>query len=162
MNKLMQFWSDRAPREKLALVACGAIIVLAVFYLVLIEPAATGMARLQRGLPASRTQAATLDALLGEVKTLKARPPVATIGPQEARGTLEKSLAEAGLKAGRIVPLADGDIQLAFANVPYATWTLWLANIERTLGARATTVNANATATAGNVDVELALRLARR
>jgi general secretion pathway protein M len=131
-------------------------------YVLLIEPAMTGVARLQRGLPAQRAQAATLDALLAEVKSLKARPAVATVAPQEARGALEKSLAAAGLKAGRIVPLSDGDLQLAFVNVPFAGWSLWLAGIERELGARATQVTAKAAATPGNVDVELALRLARR
>lgn len=162
MDAIAQFWSERAPREKAILAAGAALVLLAVLYLLAIEPAATGIARLERGLPQARTQAAKLDALLAEVKNLKSRAQVAAVAPQEARGALEKSLAAAGLKAARIVPLADGDLQLAFANVPYATWAAWLARTERELGARATSVNAAATATPGNVDVELALRLARR
>jgi general secretion pathway protein M len=162
MNALAQFWSERAPREK-ALIGAGlAILLIALLYLWAIEPAASGIRRLERGLPQLRAQAARLDALLGEVKQLKSRAQVASVAPQEARGALEKSLAAAGLKATRIVPLADGDLQLTFANVPYAEWAAWLARTERELGARATSVNATATATPGHVDVELALRLARR
>jgi type II secretory pathway component PulM len=87
---------------------------------------------------------------------------VATLSPQETRTAVEKSLAAAGLKAARVVPLSDGDLQLTFANVPYASWAIWLASVERELGGRAVSVTANATGTPGNVDVELALRLARK
>ncbi len=162
MDAVLQFWNERAPREKSVLALGGLIVVLAVAYLLLIEPAASGIKRLERNLPAQRAQAAQLDALLGEVKSLRSRPQVASVSPAEARAALDKSLAAAGLKAARTVPLADGDLQLTFANVPFTTWSAWLAGIERELGARTISVNANGTATAGNVDVELALRLARR
>lgn len=162
MDALLRFWSERAAREKLILLAGGGVLLIALLYLLLIEPAATGITRLEKSLPGARAQAAQLDALLGEVKALRSRAQVATVSPGEARAALEKSLAAAGLKAARVVPLSDGDLQLTFANVPFATWATWLASIERELGARAISVNANGTATAGNVDVELALRLARR
>jgi general secretion pathway protein M len=162
MDALLRFWSERAPREKMILASGGVVLALVIAYLMLIEPAATGIARLERGLPQARAQAAQLDALISEVKALKGRPQVATVSPSEARASLEKSLAAAGLKAARIVPLADGDLQLTFSNVPFAGWALWLSSIERELGARTMGVNATATATAGHVDVELALRLARR
>lgn len=162
MDALLAFWNERAPRERAAIVLMGAIAAIAVVYLVLIEPAVSGIARLERGLPHTRSQAAQLDALLAEVKTLKARPQVATVSPAESRAAIDKSLAAAGLKATRIVPLADGDLQIALANVPFAAWSSWLAAIERELGARAITVNANGTGTPGAVDVELVLRLARR
>jgi general secretion pathway protein M len=162
MDRLAAFWNERAPREKTVLALLGLIVVLALAYLMLIEPAVAGIKRLERGLPQARAQAAQLDALLGEVKTLKSRPQVATVSPTEARGAIDKSLAAAGLKAARIVPLSDGDLQITIANVPYAAWSVWLAGLERELGARAISVNANGTATPGNVDVELALRLARR
>jgi general secretion pathway protein M len=162
MNKLLAFWNERAPREKAVLALLGGVVALAVLYLALIEPAYTGIKRLERGLPQTRSQAAQLDALLGEVKALKARPQVATVSPAEARGAIDKSLAASGMKAARIVPLSDGDLQITIANVPFASWTAWLAGIERELGARAISVTANGTGTPGNVDVELALRLARR
>lgn len=162
MNSFLAFWNQRAPREKAVLIALAVVVLAAVLYLVLIEPAATGIKRLERGLPQTRSQAAQLDALLGEVKTLKARPQVATVSPTEARGAIDKSLAAAGLKAARIVPLSDGDLQITLSNVPFASWVVWLAGIERELGARAISVNANSTGTPGQVDVELALRLARR
>jgi general secretion pathway protein M len=162
VEELLRLWNERAPRERLVLAALGVVILLTLVYLILVEPAWTGIRQLERSLPQTRAQAGQLDALLGEVKTLKARPPVATVGPSEVRSAVEKSLGGAGLKASRIAALADGDLQIGFANVPYAQWAGWLANIERELGARALRVTANATSTPGNADVEIALRVARR
>jgi general secretion pathway protein M len=163
MEALRQFWSERAPRERSILLAGGTLLLVALVYLILVEPAWTGIGRLEKSLPQQRANAAELDALLGEVKTLKSRPQVATVSASESRGALEGSLARAGLKAARIVPLADGDVQMTFSNVPYSSWAPWLAGTERELGARATAVTVTGRdATPGNVDVELALRLARK
>lgn len=162
MDALMNFWNDRSPRDKAIYLGIALLCVLAFLFLVLIEPAASGIKRLERGLPQARKEAAQFDSLLNEVKNLKAKAQVATVSAQEARGAIEKSLAAAGLKASRIVPLSDGDLQLTFTNASYATWATWLATTERELGARTTSVVANATAAPGNADIELALRMARR
>jgi len=162
VDGLLQLWAERSPREKSILLTGCAIVLAALVYLLTIEPAASGITRLERGLPQTRAQAAKLDALLAEVKNLRTRAQVATLSPQESRTAVEKSLAAAGLKATRVVPLSDGDLQLTFANVPYASWAIWLASVERELGGRAMSVTATATGTPGNVDVELALRLARK
>jgi len=162
MDGFLQFWAERSPREKSILLSGFAVVIAALIYLITIEPAMTGIARLERGLPQTRNQAAKLDALLAEVKGLRARAQVAVLSPQETRAAVEKSLTSAGLKAARVVPLSDGDLQLTFSNVPFAAWAVWLASVERELGGRATSVTANATGTPGNVDVEMALRLARK
>jgi general secretion pathway protein M len=162
MEALLRFWSERAPREKAILLAGGAVVVAALIYLLLIDPARSGIQRLERGLPAARAQGLRLQGLLVEANALKVRPQVAKVSATEARAMLEKSLAAAGLKAARIQPLSDSDLQLSFSNVPYAGWSTWLADAERTLGARAVSVNANRSAAAGNADIELVLRLARR
>lgn len=163
IETLRNFWAERAPRERSILLAGGSLLVAVIVYLVLVEPAWTGIGRLEKSLPQQRANAAELDALLGEVKSLKSRPQVATVSASESRGALESSLARAGLKAARIVPLADGDVQMTFSNVPYGSWAPWLAGIERELGARATAVTVTGKdATPGNVDVEVALRLARK
>jgi general secretion pathway protein M len=162
MEALREFWSQRAPRERLILGAAGVVVLCTAIFLLLIEPAAVGIPRLERSLPATRTQAEQLDRLLAEVASLKARPQSAVLPPAEARAALERSLEAAGLKASRIVPAADGDLQITFANVPYAAWSTWLAGAERELGAKASIVTARATGTPGAADIEMSLRLARR
>lgn len=162
MDALQNFWSQRAPRERLALAAAAGVVLLTLIFLLLIEPAATGIPRLERTLPVARTQAEELDRLLAEVARLKAKPQTAVLAPAEARAALERSLESAGLKASRITPLTDGDLQITFANVPYAAWSTWVAGAERELGAKASIVAARATGTPGAADIEMTLRLARR
>ncbi|MDQ3215666.1 MAG: type II secretion system protein M [Pseudomonadota bacterium] len=163
MESLKLFWAERAPRERAILLAGGAAVVAVLVFLLLIEPAYKGIGRLERSLPQQRAGAAELEALLSEVKTMRARPQVASVSAGDVRAAVDTSLARAGIKASRIVPLSDGDLQLTFSDVPYASWAPWLAGIERELGARATAVTVTARdKPPGNVDVDLALRLARR
>ncbi|MBK9243517.1 MAG: type II secretion system protein M [Burkholderiales bacterium] len=162
METLRSFWSQRAPRERLVLGAAGGVVLVVAIFLLLIEPAAVGIPRLERSLPAMRTQAEQLDRLLAEVAGLKARPQAAVLPPAEARAALERSLQAAGLKAGRIVPITDGDLQITLADVSYAAWSTWLAGAERELGARAGAVTVRATGTPGAADIEMTLRLAKR
>ena len=163
MEALRQFWAERAPRERAILLLGGILLLGVIVYLVAIEPAWTGIARLEKSLPQQRANAAELESLLAEVKSLKSRPAVATMSAADARGALESSLGRAGLKAARIVPLSDGDIQLQFSDVPVSKWAPWLAHLERELGARSTAVTVTGRdANPGNVDVDLALRLARK
>lgn len=161
MDALLRFWAERAPRERLILGAGALVLAGALLYLLLIEPAWLGSRRLEPALRTQRTQVAQLDQLLGEARTLRARAATAGMSPAEAREAIEKSLAAAGLKPTRNAPLGD-DLQLAFADVPYAAWVAWLAEAERQTGARATTVTAKAATTPGRADVEVTLRLARR
>jgi general secretion pathway protein M len=157
LETLRQFWSEREPRERLVLAAGILFAGVALLYL-MIEPAYSSITRLKRSLPSARAQSAQLQALLTEVRALKSRPPVANAAATDAPAAVEKSLSAAGLKAARIVPLANGALQLTFANVPYSVWSVWLATAERELGMRATAVTVKATATAGNADVDVALR----
>ncbi len=163
MEALRLFWAERVPRERAILLIGGAALLAVIVFLVLIEPAYTGIGRLERSLPQQRAGASELDSLLSEVKTMRARPQVASVAGGDVRAAVDTSLGRAGIKAARIVPLSDGDLQLTFSDVPYGSWAPWLAGIERELGARATSVTITARdKTPGNVDVELALRMARK
>ncbi len=161
LQGLRQFWGERAPRERSLLTWAAAFVCLLTLYLTLIDPAFSAIARLQRSLPHGRAQAAELEALLAEVRALKARPAVAANSGLDAVPTLEQSLAGAGIKASRIVPLSNGALQLNFSNVSYPAWSVWLASAERELGLHAIAVTVRADSVPGNVDVELALRSGR-
>ncbi|MGH6611597.1 MAG: type II secretion system protein M [Burkholderiaceae bacterium] len=163
MEALRLFWAERVPRERAILLAGGAALLAVIVFLVLIEPAYRGIGRLERSLPQQRAGAAELEALLSEVKMMRARPQVASVSASDVRAAVDSSLTRAGIKAARIVPLSDGDMQLTFSDVSYSAWAQWLAGIERELGARATSVTVTARdKTPGNADIELALRLARK
>jgi type II secretory pathway component PulM len=157
LETLRQFWSERELRERIVL-AAGAVLACAALLYVLIGPASSSITQLRRSLPVARAQSAQLQALLSEVRGLKSRPAVAGAKAADAPAAIQQSLTAAGLKALRVVPLSNGALQLTFANVPYAAWSVWLATTERELGMRAIAVTVKATATPGNADVDLALR----
>ena len=159
MSSLVRFWSERAPRERRILLLGAAFVAALVLFLVLVEPAVGGIVRLERLLPQTRTQAAQLEALVAEARGLRNLAPAAAPAAADARSALDKSLEEAGLKPARSTPLASGDVRINFLNVAFGRWTAWLATAERTLGVHAVAVSVKASATAGNADIELSLRL---
>ena len=161
LDSLKAFWDVRQPRERVWIAAAATVLALAVLYLGLIDPAVSAISRLQRSLPNLRTQSAELQSLLAEARSLKSHPAVASSDVQQMQPALEKSLAGAGLKAARIVPLANGALQLTFTDVPYSAWSVWLARAEHELGMHAINVTARASAAPGNADIDLALRSGR-
>ena len=162
MEALRNFWSERAPRERVWLAAGLLVVVAALVYLVLIEPAWQGTRKLERSLPATRAQSAELGALLAQARELRDRPQSAQVSGGDIRAALEASLKRVGLKPTRLAVGAEGDLQLAFAKVDYAAWSRWLAEAEREFGLRVLAVNATAVQPAGAADIELTLRPPRR
>jgi len=160
-STLARLWSERAPRERRILGAGAAFLVAIVLYLVLIAPAARGIERLQRLLPQTRAQAAGLETLVAEARSLRALAPVAAPDAADSRAALEKSLRETGLKATHSTVLANGDLHLSFVNVSYGRWSTWLAGAEHTLGVHTVAATVKANDAAGNADIELSLRMPR-
>jgi general secretion pathway protein M len=167
---LTSFWAARAQRERQILLGGGVVLALVLLYLILIAPAASGVASLQHLLPQTRARAANLEALVAEAKGLRSLPKAAALGAGDARATLEKSLDAAGLKAAHSEPLPNGDLRVTLVNVPYGKWTSWLASTERTMGVHAVAAKIKASAaggtaksagSAGYADIELTLHLPR-
>lgn len=160
MQALRNFWSERAPRERAWLAGAAVLIAAAVFFLAAIEPAWLGSQRLERSLPATRAADAELKSLLAEARSLREKPAAAVSGG-DPRALIESSAQRAGFKPARIAAGAEGEWQVSFANVPFAAWSAWLAELERGSGMRVIAVKAKAAPTPGQVDIELSLRARR-
>jgi general secretion pathway protein M len=160
-RELQQYWSERAPRERRLLTVGAGFLGVVVLYLLLVDPAASGIRRLERLLPQTRAQAEELESLASEAKSLRSAAPAAAPGSADARSAIGTTLEAAGLKSAHSVPLANGDVHLSFLDVPFAKWASWLATAERTLGVHTVSVTAKATATPGNADIEVSLHLPR-
>lgn len=161
IGSLISLWQQREPRERRLIALAAGVLAAALVFLLFVEPAVTGIARLERTLPGQRAQVAALDGVLAEARQLKGRATAATAPPGEVRTQLEASLKSAGLAAAKISAGGDGGLQLSFVGVPYSTWAAWLEQAERDTGVRAVAVQAKA-AQAGRADIELTLRPARR
>lgn len=142
MNELKQalltFWSERNQRERTMLIIAIAVVVAALLYLLLINPAISGRRDLQKRLPALRQQAAELQAMAKETATLSSKtpPPAAAV----TKESLEASLTRRGLKPQSVSLTGDlAKIQLSAAS--FANITAWLNEMQQT--ARLTVVEAN-------------------
>ena len=98
IEKFLQTWKTLAGREKRLVGAALGIVVLAVVYLLMFEPAWTGRRQLQGELPTLRSQLAQMSALANEARRLGAVPKGAE-SPQAMRAALERIAALQSLSA---------------------------------------------------------------
>jgi general secretion pathway protein M len=156
---LNAFLAERTPRER-QLLFSGAIVLGALMaYLVLVQPAASGIAAYARLIPQANQRAAELEALVGESRSLRKLPTAASASAADARSALDQSIGAAGLQYERKDAGADADLRYAFRDAPFAKWLAWLSGAERNQGVRASFVRIRPSATPGNAEIELGLRL---
>jgi general secretion pathway protein M len=133
------FWSERNQRERNMLTLAIVVILAGLFYLLLIDPAASGRKDLEKKLPALRQQAAEVQAMAKEATELAgktaAAPPAAV-----TRESLEASLTRKGLKPQNLSVTGEM-VKLQLAAVSFADTIDWLDEMQRT--ARLSVVDAN-------------------
>jgi general secretion pathway protein M len=127
---LRGWWLGLARRERVLAAAGAAFAALALLFLVAIEPAWKARARLGEELPRLRAQAAEIDALAQEARSLKGRS-VAVESAGAARTALEQSLARAGLDGTRVAVLDERRLGVTAAGVPVSQWLAWAEEAAR-------------------------------
>lgn len=135
---LSTFWSERNKREQNMLAVAGVVIVLGLLYVLLIDPAFSGRALLEKQLPALRQQAAEVQALAKEAAALGSRT---TAPPQPmTRESIESSLNRKGLKPQSVT--ISGDLaKVQLTGVSFAGTAQWLDEMHKTV--RLSVVEAN-------------------
>lgn len=100
-NVLVAWWRQLAMRERGLVIFGVAVLVLGVGYLLLWEPAAAGIRKLQADLPQLRAQSASLRTMADEAQRLRAAGGNATpIAPDDRVAAVRRSLERAGLSRG--------------------------------------------------------------
>ncbi len=120
------FWSERTPRERMILLVGGGLLLAAVLWLLLIEPALDGRARWQKDLPALRADYAQMQALAQQASS--APPPSAA--PRADRAAVDKSLNDAGLKP-QSLNVGDELVRAVFTDVSFSALSEWLQRAQR-------------------------------
>ncbi len=153
-----EFWSVRNARERAMLAAAAAVVVCALIYALLIDPAMNGREQLTKNLPELRQQAAQLQAMSAEAAALSAKsgPPMAAISKEG----IDAALARKGLKAQSVV-LAGDTVKVQLASASFAGMLGWLDDMQQTSGISVTEANIVALAQADTVDATLTLRQPR-
>ncbi|HEY5799078.1 MAG TPA: type II secretion system protein GspM [Burkholderiaceae bacterium] len=152
------FWEARTRDERKYLAAGFAVVLLALMYLLLIEPAINGRAQLEKRLPVLHQQNAQMQALAMEAAALSGAGSAAPV--PVSRDALEQSMKRHGVTAQSIALMGDfATVQLN--GVQFAKVVAWLDESQR--ASRVTVQDANIVAAGapGNVNATLTLRVAR-
>lgn len=128
VERLRTFWQERDARERKILSIAGALLMLALVYLLLLNPPLMGRAQLDKSLPQLRLQAAELQSLAATAAQLAQQPP-APLVPVTREG-IDAALARNNLKAQSV--LLTGDmLKVQFTNASFAALVNWLDEQQR-------------------------------
>ncbi len=162
IEALIQNWRALAPRERAMLAFALAVVVLAIVYAVLFEPAWNARRALAQELPALRAQVAQMASLVDEAKQLRGAPQSADT-PHATRAALESSIQAAGMQPGLTKLELSGELfDLRFASVAHAVWLDWLDTTVRETRLRVLDVAVQRESEPGVVSARLVLEFARR
>ncbi|GAA4022232.1 type II secretion system protein GspM [Actimicrobium antarcticum] len=124
------FWNDRSTKERKQLLIIGSVILAALIYLLLIDPALSGRAQLRKSLPELRQKAAEIQQLSRDAVALAANP--APPPPVITKESMEASLAARGLKPQSVV-VTDEVIRLQLTSASFAALIGWLDEVQKTM-----------------------------
>lgn len=154
-QRLELFWLARSEQERKLLTIGAAVVLLALIYSVLIGPALSGRAQLQKELPQLRQQAAQLRALAQEAAEL-ARQPVPQVAPM-TRESLAASLTARGMTAESLT-LTGEYAKVQLNGVAFANLVSWLDTQRRENRIAVQDAAITAQAKPGQVNATLTLR----
>jgi len=156
---IRDWWEQLAPRERLLVAICGAFIVFALIWTMLIRPLYSGSAQLQEDVVSKQAQLANLQELASRITP--GSPNQARSGPNRNdsivviidRTTRERSLADY-LKRNQ--PEGASGVRLRFENAPFDPLVEWLGELSDTYNM--VTISANFDdAGAGRVNCNIVL-----
>jgi type II secretory pathway component PulM len=158
MRELQRWWREREPRERVLLAACGLSVLLAAYFLAVLEPLQARSARLAKSLDAELELRLWLE---------QQRPRVGAGAPVTARerlpdgasllAAINTSAAASGIagQLTRVTPTTARGASLDFEAVPYAEFMRWLLAIDARHGARVERISLQQAEAPGTVDVDL-------
>ncbi len=148
------FWNDRSVKERKQMLAIGSVIVAALIYLLLLEPAITGRAQLRNALPDLRQKSADMQQLAQQAAVLGANiaPPL----PVLSKESIETGLAAKGLKAQSVV-VTEEVVRVQLNTASFAALVDWLDEMQKT--ARLSVIDTTVTALPGSDTISATLTM---
>ncbi|HCY63465.1 MAG TPA: general secretion pathway protein GspM [Oxalobacteraceae bacterium] len=153
---LSDFWSARNERERKQLLLAAAVAVLALVYMLLIEPAYLGRQQLQKNLPNLRQQAVELQTMSMQASALARETPPPP--PPMTRESIEAALARAGLKPQSVAMAGTDLAKVQLSSVSFAGMVAWLDEMQKTARVSVTDASITAQGQIDTVNANLTLR----
>ncbi|MFT5591417.1 MAG: general secretion pathway protein M [Bradyrhizobium sp.] len=148
------FWNDRSTQERKQLLVISSVILLALLYLLLIDPALSGREQLRNSLPELRQKAAQMQQLSRDAAALSASVPPPP--PVLSKVIMDASLATRGLKPQSVV-VTEEIVRVQLSSVSFAALVDWLGEVQKTV--RLSVIDASITAQAASDTVNATLTL---
>lgn len=138
-------WDALALRERWLLAVAALVLVLLMLDQLAVSPALRGISRLERELPQRRAQLAQVDSMADQFAALASR--AGTPSAQNLRSELERVLKTTALPA-ELLPGGDTTSQeLRVSSVQVTRLLQWVADTQRDLRVRATSLEIERTKT---------------
>ena len=149
-----------APRERLMVVACAAVLLVTGLYLGVYEPVVDAHQGRVNALASARALATRLETASREV---------AAAGPKSNAGQAGRNMsllaavdqaaksATLGKAPERLQPDGENSVKIWFNDVSFDAMVRWLAELQTRYGIREQTLDVEAQDTAGEVDARLSL-----
>lgn len=154
-DSALAYWQQRDMRERRLLMLTSLVVLAAIVYSALIEPALSGRAGLQKQIPLLRQQVAEMAVLSKQSAQLNTA--MAESIPAITREAVESSLVRWAVKP-QALAVSEDTVRLQLPAIAYSGLMEWLLEMQKT--ARLTVEDARVTALPepGMVSVTLTLR----
>lgn len=120
------YWQSRTPRERVLLRAAAGGLVLALLWLLLLDPLRVAGNKAERALPELHRQTAEMRTLAAEARRLQAHAGLVAVSATD----LEKSAGHFGL-APAITPQGEGRFAVRLQGVALTALLDWLGHVQR-------------------------------
>jgi general secretion pathway protein M len=134
---MRDWWEQLAPRERILVGVCGAFIIAALIWTMVISPLYTGSAQLKEDVASKQAQLANLHELASQITPANPGRPATQQGGNDSivvvidQTTRERSLA-GYLKRNQ--PEGNSGVRLRFEGAPFDPLVQWLGELNQKYG----------------------------
>lgn len=151
----LKFWGTRTGKERMMLCAAGVILLAAMSYALLLEPALSASRQLSATLPRLRAQAEDMRQQQKEIAVLR-KKIAAAAQHADLKGLLQSSAARTSFAnlVERVDSLSGDRARWLAAPIVFDDWLGWIENLQREFGIRLEGCKISSTDQPGLVRVE--------
>ena len=158
---MREWWDGLATRERLILLAGGALLTVMLLWALLWQPLVSEVRRMEDEVAAQRENLRWMQASAAELQQLRGSgaQAAAGLGGRSLLGAADQSARSAGLGSGlkRIEPDGADAVRVRLEGVSFDKVILWLDGLAREAGVIASSVTVERTEAPGLVNVRLSL-----